>query len=124
MDNETKKNRTENSKFFIMANFKRFSSDSQWEITLYIKKVGCSSCEYSLGIAKHLYIRTERQPTCMSCPLCLVYTFDRFGDFNEYLRHFPCNLPTMSLPRKACTNIQQTFVFVGVNMNIFVLRTY
>lgn len=25
----------------------------------------------------------------MSCPLCPAYTFGRFGDFNEYLRHFP-----------------------------------
>ncbi len=39
----------------------------------YYKK-WATPCEYSLGIAKHLYIRTVGQPTNMSCPLCLVYT--------------------------------------------------
>lgn len=52
-----------------MANFNDFPQTAN-EKLCYIKKVSCSSYEYSLGIAKHPYIHTERQPTCMSRPLC------------------------------------------------------
>lgn len=49
-----------------------------------INEKWAAALAYPLGIAKHPYIRTDGQPTNMSCPLCLVYTFGGIGDFNGY----------------------------------------
>lgn len=50
------------------------------------RKVGCHPCK-SVGIAKRLYVRTDRQPTYMSC-LRASYIFVEIGDLTD-LRHFP-----------------------------------
>lgn len=58
-----------------------------------------------VGIAKRLDIRTDRQPTYMSCLPCLAYPLVRFGDFtrSEALPFYSRNV----CPRKDFAKIRK-----------------
>ena len=101
--------------FFIMANFSSFSQTASEKLR-YIQRKWTATCVNSKASPNACTNTQMSSPLDIGCPLCLVCTFVELAIL-RVSRHFPCNLPTMSLPRKACANIVNNSFPYAFNRN-------